>query len=82
VDSFGIVHLEGAIQTNGTNGGAFTLPPGDRPSAYFTVKADLCGANNGSLFIEPSGVVVVETPAGGWPNAQCLTSLDGVSFAR
>ena len=78
----GIVHLEGAIQTNGTNGGAFTLPPGDRPSAYFTVKADLCGANNGSLFIEPSGVVVVETPAGGWPNAQCLTSLDGVSFAR
>ena len=78
----GIVNLTGAIKTSGTSPVAFTLRAGDRPAAYFIVKADLCGATNGSLFIEPSGLVTVQAEGSNWNNASCFTSLDGVSFAR
>ncbi len=78
----GIVHLQGAMRTNGTNQVAFTLPAGDRPALRVFVPVDLCGATNGDLFIQPDGSVTVEAEGGGWSNAQCFTSLDGVSFAR
>jgi hypothetical protein len=77
----GIVHLEGAMQTKGTNQVAFTLPKGDRPTLRVFVPVDLCDATNGDLFIQPDGSVTVEAEAGDWANAQCFTSLDGVSFA-
>jgi len=77
----GIVHLEGAMQTQGTNQVAFTLPPGDRPALRVFVPVDLCGATNGDLFIQADGSVTVEAEGGDWANAQCFTSLDGVSFA-
>jgi hypothetical protein len=76
----GIVHLEGAIQTKGTNQVAFTLPPGDRPAYRIFVPVDLCDGTNGDLAIQ-AGSVSVEAEGGNWSNAQCFTSLDGVSFA-
>ena len=78
----GVVHLEGAIATGGTNEEAFVLPSAFRPSHDLYVKADMCGATNGRLYITTSGSVNVEAPTGGWGNAQCFTSLDGASFAR
>jgi len=77
---YGIVHLRGAI-ANGTSGVAFTLPGGLRPQANVYVPVDLCGAAKGQLFIQPSGVVTVQAAAGAFANAQCFTSLEGVSFA-
>jgi len=77
----GIVHLEGAMKTKGINQVAFTLPAGDRPTLRVFVPVDLCGATNGDLFIQPDGSVSVEAEGGIWGNAQCFTSLDGVSFA-
>jgi hypothetical protein len=78
----GIVHLKGAIKTKGTNPVAFTLPAGDRPATWVYVPVDLCNATNGRLIIRPSGVVRVEAEGAAWGNAQCFTSLDGVSFAK
>jgi hypothetical protein len=77
----GIVHFEGAMQTNGTNQVAFTLPVGDRPTYRIFVPVDLCGTTNGDLGIQADGSVTVEAEGGAWSDAQCFTSLDGVSFA-
>jgi hypothetical protein len=78
----GIVHLKGAIATNGTNPVPFTLPTADRPVTKVYVPVDMCGATNGRLSIAPSGVVTVQAEGPVWSNAQCFTSLDGVSFAK
>lgn len=78
----GIVHLEGAIKTAGTNQVAFTLPAGFRPAHNVYVKVGLCNSTNGRLWITPSGSVTVQAGGGNWFMAQCLTSLDGASFAR
>jgi hypothetical protein len=78
----GVVHFKGAIATSGTNPVAFTLPSGFRPASDVYVPVDLCNATNGRLFIQHSGVVSVEAEGGTFSNAQCFTSLDGVSFAK
>jgi len=81
-DINGIVHFEGAIATSGMNPVAFTLPPALAPAADTYVKVDLCNATNGRLFIHTDGTVTVEQKIGDpFSNAQCFTSLDGVSFA-
>jgi hypothetical protein len=77
----GIIHLEGAIATSGTNPVPFTLPTGFRPASVVFVPVDLCTATNGRLQIEPTGVVTVQAEGGAFSNAACFTSLDGVSFA-
>jgi hypothetical protein len=77
----GIVQLSGAMSTTGTNPAAFTLPAAERPSTNVFVPVDLCNATNGRLDIAPSGVVTVEQQDPGFANAQCFTSLEGVSFA-
>src|SRR5215472_5957737 len=77
----GIVHLQGAISTTGTNPLVFTLPAGDAPATYTYVPVDMCDGTNGRLVIEPSGSVSVAAEGGAWSNASCFTSLDGVSFA-
>jgi len=77
----GIVQLSGAMSTTGTNPVAFTLPAADAPSTNVFVPVDLCNATNGRLDIAPSGVVTVEQQDPGFANAQCFTSLEGVSFA-
>jgi hypothetical protein len=78
----GIVHLRGAVATNGTNPVPFTLPSAFRPAAVVFVSVNLCNATGGRLQIEPTGVVTVEAEGGAFSNAACFTSLDGVSFAR
>jgi hypothetical protein len=40
----------------------------------------MCNATNGALYISPSGAVTVV--AKNWSNAQCFTSLDGVSYVQ
>jgi len=76
----GIVYFQGAIATSGSNTEPFVLPSSFIPHTNVYVPVDLCGATNGRLFIQPNGVVIVqaETTFG---DAQCFTSLDGVSFA-
>ena len=77
----GVVTLRGAIATAGTNPVAFTLPSGFRPSTVVYVPVDLCNATRGRLYITHAGVVTVQAEGGVFANAQCLTSLDGASFA-
>ena len=78
----GIVHLKGAISTNGTNADPFVLPAGFRPANQIWIAVDLCGGNNGRLDIQPDGVVTVQQQSGDpFSNATCFTSLDGASFA-
>jgi hypothetical protein len=74
------VYLQGAMTTSGTNPVAFTLPPGLRPQYNRFVLVDMCNGTSGRLDIYPNGDVQVETEKGAWNNAQCFTSLDGVSF--
>src|SRR5438034_1458378 len=77
----GIIHFKGAIATGGTNAVPLTLPLAFRPAAANVyVPVDLCNATNGRLHIQHNGTVTVE--AGTFANAQCFTSLDGVSFAK
>ncbi len=45
------------------------------------IPVDLCNGDKGRLNIQPDGVVVVEAENGDFAQAQCLTSLDGASFA-
>lgn len=75
----GVVRLSGAINTKGTSPVPFTLPSGFRPSHVVYVPVDLCNGGNGRLFIQPDGIVEVEAQSS-FADAQCLTSLDGVSF--
>lgn len=78
----GIVHLKGAIASNGTNPYPFVLPAGFRPATQIWISVDLCGGNNGRLSIQPDGVVTVQQQSGDpFSNATCFTSLDGASFA-
>jgi hypothetical protein len=80
-DIGGILHLQGAIATAGTNPIAFTLPAQYRPTTNVYVPVDLCNATNGRLYIQPSGVVTVQAETS-FSNAQCFTSLEGVAFAE
>jgi len=77
----GIVYLRGAIHTAGTQNEPFVLPKEFRPETYVYAAVDLCNATFGQLDIAPSGEVFVEAENNTWGNAQCFTSLDGVSFA-
>ncbi|MGK4006140.1 S1 family peptidase [Sorangium sp. So ce1036] len=75
-----IVRLQGAI-ANGSVAQPFTLDPELRPDATVFVPVDLCGAAKGRLMITSGGAVLIQT-FGGFSDAQCFTSLEGVSFAR
>jgi len=75
----GVVRLKGAMSTSGTNTEPFLLPAGLRPSANVYVPTNLCNSAKGRLLIEPSGDVFVQAE-NNFSDAQCFTSLDGVSF--
>jgi hypothetical protein len=45
------------------------------------VNIDLCNATKGRLIIQTNGVVSVQAETS-FSNAQCFTSLDGVSFVQ
>jgi hypothetical protein len=69
------------MATAGTSPVPFTLGVVFRPLTDVYVPVDLCNATKGRLHITPSGAVDVEAEGGNFTNAQCFTSLDGVSFA-
>ena len=73
------MQLQGSMSTSGTNAVAFKLPKTLRPSADVYVPVDLCNANNGRLYIFKNGTAYVQSETD-FANAQCFTSLDGVSF--
>jgi hypothetical protein len=77
----GIVQLRGAIATAGTNAVPFTLPSSLSPLTSVYVPVDLCNATKGRLFIQTNGAVIVQAETV-FSNAQCFTSLDGVSFVQ
>jgi hypothetical protein len=78
-DDGGLVRLQGAIATTGTNDVAFTMPAGLRPPTDVYLPIDLCGAKKGRLHIYPTGAAQV-SGEGGFSAAQCFTSLEGVWF--
>jgi hypothetical protein len=80
--SNGIVYFRGAMSTSGTKMHPFVLPPAYRPSTEVYVSVDLCDANYGRVWIQPTGAVKVEPENATLANAQCFTSLEGVSFAK
>jgi hypothetical protein len=75
----GVARFRGAIRTSGTNSEPFVLPSGFRPAKDVYVPVDLCNGGNGRLVIQPDGTVEVQAQSS-FTDAQCLTSLDGVSF--
>jgi hypothetical protein len=76
----GKVHMKGGVVTSGTNTSPFTLPAAFRPATDVIVPVDLCFGAKGSLLIKPTGVTTVRASAA-WSDAQCLTSLEGVTYA-
>lgn len=75
----GVAYFQGAIGTSGTNAEPFVLPAAFRPASTVYTKVDLCDAHNGRLRISTDGTVEVQ--AADFSQAQCFTSLEGVSFA-
>jgi hypothetical protein len=80
-NAYGIVFFKGAIATGGTNPQPFTLGTRFRPLTNVYVNIDLCNANKGRLSIQTTGVVTVQAETS-FSDAQCFTSLDGVSFVQ
>lgn len=76
-----LVRFAGAIKTTGTNMQPFTIPLNLRPSTNVYLPIDLCGGTKGRLFITPAGAVTVYPEGGVTSNAQCFTSLEGVSYS-
>jgi hypothetical protein len=75
-----LVRLAGAMATTGTNMSPFTIPAGMRPSSNVYLPVDLCGGTKGRLFISPAGSVSVVAEGSAIGNAQCFTSLEGVTY--
>ena len=79
-NAYGIVYFQGAI-ASGTSAAPFVLPPSLSPVTNVYIPVDLCNATNGRLLIQSSGAVTVQAETV-FSNAQCFTSLDGVSFVQ
>jgi len=77
----GVVHLQGALETSGSNPNAFVLPSTYRPSKTVYLPVDLCDANNGRIVITTDGNVAVQAEKD-FSFSQCFTSLEGVSFVK
>jgi hypothetical protein len=77
----GVVHLRGAVKTTGTNPVAFNLPIVMRPASTIYAPITLCGAGKGRVIINPNGDGFIQVEGTTtWASAQCLTSLDGVTY--
>ena len=75
----GIIRLMGAVGS-GSSVGIFTLPIPLRPSRTAYVNVDLCGSTRGRVYIGTDGIVTVQPQSGNFSDANCFTSLEGVSF--
>jgi hypothetical protein len=75
----GVVHFQGSI-AGGTTAAPFTLTSAFRPvGRTIYVPVDLCNAHKGRLVIDVNGTVTINT-FGAFAEAQCFTSLEGVSY--
>lgn len=74
-----IVYLQGAI-SDGTLSEVFLLPASLRPEGDVYVPVDLCNGVKGRLLIRANGDVSVSSQTT-FADAQCFTSLEGVSYA-
>lgn len=81
LDIYGTVYLKGAI-ASGSSSQVVTIVSRFRPLTNVYVPVDLCNANKGRILIQPSGVISIEAEGGTFSNAQCFTSLDGVSYVQ
>jgi hypothetical protein len=87
-DINGIIYFLGAFRSYSSyswlaNTPAFSLAPNWLPAKKAYVPVDLCNATNGRLFISnDSEDDFFVQPEGSWSNAQCFTSLDGVSYVQ
>jgi len=75
----GVVQFQGALFTSGPNPTPFMLPPGFRPSKKVYVPVDMCGSANGRIEFDPDGTTIVHAEKI-FGDAQCFTSLEGVTF--
>jgi len=73
--------LQGSIETSGDYTEPLVLPSSMIPQTSVYVPVDLCNATKGRLYIQPNGVVTVQAETT-FADAQCFTSLDGVSFVQ
>jgi hypothetical protein len=76
----GVVSMQGSIATEGAGATAFILPPAYRPVTNVYLPVTLCEAHHGQLKIAPNGAVTVS--ASDMIAANCMTSLDGVTFVQ
>ncbi|HKO47615.1 MAG TPA: trypsin-like serine protease [Polyangiaceae bacterium] len=76
-----IVQLRGAVRS-GTTAAPFGLRPEHRPSATVHVPVLLCNDTGGHVRIETNGVMTIVPENGNLADAQCITSVEGVSFAQ
>lgn len=74
----GVVQFEGAL-SNGTTNAAFILPASMRPAKKVSLPVDMCDSTNGRLVINPDGSASLWAE-NAFEEAQCFTSLEGVSF--
>jgi hypothetical protein len=77
----GMVQLRGAVRS-GTTAAPFGLRPEHRPSATVHTPVLLCNNTAGHVRIETNGVMTIVAENGNLADAQCLTSVEGVSFAQ
>jgi hypothetical protein len=75
----GTIRLQGAV-ASGTVPVIFTLPPDLRPARNEYINIDLCAARKGRIIALPDGTVQVQA-TNVLSDAQCFTSLEGVSFS-
>jgi hypothetical protein len=77
----GIAHFKGAIH-GGTDSFFASLPSTFVPTGDLILPIDLCDASKGRLRIQSAGfMTVADVPSLSLANAQCFTSLDGVSYS-
>ena len=84
IDSFGIVHFRGAMhEPTGNSNNPFRLPLKFRSAKDVYLGLDLNVGNNGQMYLDPkTGQANLEGEGATISQAQQLTSLDGVSFAK
>jgi hypothetical protein len=78
----GIVHFRGAIATTGANSEPFVMPAAFRPTigTYVDIPITLCNGAHGAIIVSHFGQVSIAAEHS-FSSAQCMTSLDGASYA-
>jgi hypothetical protein len=75
LDSEGVVHLSGSLESGTAGDTAFVLPKADRPSSSMWLETYTFGGSTGYVFINTAGDVVPEGT-----DASDYTNLAGITF--